>query len=46
MIMGKLQCGRYVVETSNEDKEFYPATGYTKGDLIAYYREIFSTIEP
>lgn len=35
--MGKLQFGRIVFETSNEDKLFYPADQITKGDLIDYY---------
>ena len=28
------------VEVSNPDKVFFPAEGITKGDLVAYYREI------
>lgn len=44
--MGTMKFGQYVVETSNEDKEFYPKAGYTKGDLIEYYRGIFEIIQP
>jgi len=38
--MSKLQFGAYTVETSNEDKVFFPDSGITKGDLIDYYHRI------
>lgn len=38
--MPKLRFGPYTVETSNEDKLFFPESGVTKGDLIDYYRRI------
>jgi bifunctional non-homologous end joining protein LigD len=31
---------------TNLDKVYWPADGYTKGDLIAYYREVASVIVP
>ncbi|HZV74000.1 MAG TPA: DNA ligase D [Conexibacter sp.] len=31
---------------TNRDKVLFPATGFTKGDLIAYYVEIASTLLP
>lgn len=34
------------VALSNLDKVFWPADGYTKGDLIAYYREISPWLLP
>lgn len=44
--MATITFGRYVVETSNEDKVFFPAAGITKGDLIDYYRRIAGAILP
>lgn len=35
-----------VVTLSNLDKVFYPATGFTKGDVIAYYREVAPVLLP
>lgn len=35
--MGSLRFGRVTVETSNEDKVFFPDEGITKGDVISYY---------
>jgi bifunctional non-homologous end joining protein LigD len=32
--------GRRRIEVSNLDKVMYPATGFTKGDVIRYYRDI------
>ncbi len=32
--------------TTNDDKVFWPAEGYTKGDLVAYYREVAPLILP
>src|SRR5215467_3549365 len=37
--MGVLRFGRYTVETSNEEKVFFPDDGITKGDLIDYYKQ-------
>lgn len=38
--------GPYTVELSNEDKVFFPQAGLTKGDLIAYYRDIAAVMVP
>lgn len=38
--MTRLQIGPYVVETSNDEKVFFPADGITKGDVVAYFRDI------
>jgi bifunctional non-homologous end joining protein LigD len=38
--MGELSFGRYTVELSNEDKVLFPDLGFTKGDLIDYYRRM------
>ncbi len=35
-----MRFGNYTVETSREDKVFFPDNGITKGDLINYYREV------
>lgn len=44
--MAKLKIGRYIVETSNESKIFFPKNNYTKGDLIEYYKKIADTMVP
>jgi bifunctional non-homologous end joining protein LigD len=44
--MGKLRFGRHTVETSNEDKVFFPDEKITKGDLIEYYQRIAETMLP
>lgn len=44
--MRKVTFGRYVVETSNEDKVFFPDDALTKGDLVEYYREVSATMLP
>jgi bifunctional non-homologous end joining protein LigD len=44
--VGEIAFGRYVVETSNEDKVFFPDAGITKGDLIEYYRQVAETMLP
>jgi bifunctional non-homologous end joining protein LigD len=44
--MGKLKFGRYTVETSNEDKVFFPEDEITKGDLIDYYERIADILMP
>jgi bifunctional non-homologous end joining protein LigD len=38
--------GRRRIEVSNLDKVMYPATGFTKGDVIAYYRDIAPVLLP
>ena len=35
--MGSLRFGRLVVQTTNEDKIFFPGDGITKGDVIGYH---------
>jgi bifunctional non-homologous end joining protein LigD len=42
----ELRRGRRVLSLSNLDKVFWPAEGITKGDLIAYYRELAGVIVP
>src|SRR5262249_52929004 len=44
--MGVLRFGHYTVETSNEDKVFFPGDGITKGDLIDYYKQVAEAIVP
>jgi len=34
------------IRFSNLDKVFWPKEGYTKGDLIAYYREVWPWLRP
>jgi bifunctional non-homologous end joining protein LigD len=38
--------GKRVLKLSNLDKPFWPEEGITKGDLIAYYRDVASAIVP
>jgi bifunctional non-homologous end joining protein LigD len=42
----ELRVGNRKLEVSNLDKVFYPETGFSKGDLIAYYREIAPVVLP
>lgn len=44
--MGEIKVGKHKIETSNEDKVFFPDEGYTKGDLIEYYRKAAKYIVP
>ena len=44
--MTTLRFGKYSVETSNEEKIFWPDDGISKGDLIAYYREMADVMIP
>lgn len=44
--MSTLHIGPHTVETSNEDKLFFPESGLTKGDLIDYYRRIAPVMLP
>ena len=41
-----MRFGRYTVETSNEDKVFFPDEKITKGDLIDYYQKIADRMVP
>lgn len=43
--MTKLKFGRYIVETSSEDKIYFPPD-ITKGDLVNYYKEISPMMVP
>jgi bifunctional non-homologous end joining protein LigD len=38
--------GKRVLKLSNLDKPFWPVEGITKGDLIAYYREVAPILVP
>ena len=38
--------GRRVLKLSNLDKPFWPDEGITKGDLLAYYREVADVLVP
>lgn len=42
----KLKFGKYTIDLSNTDKIFFPDEGYTKGDLINYYREVADFMLP
>jgi len=44
--MSKLKFGRYTVETSNEEKLFFPDEEISKGDLIDYYQKIAEKLVP
>ena len=49
LVAGKrteVKVGRYTVSLSNLDKVFYPETGFTKGDVIAYYRAVAPVLVP
>jgi bifunctional non-homologous end joining protein LigD len=38
--------GKRVLRLSNLDKEFWPEEGITKGDLLAYYRDVAPVVVP
>ena len=38
--------GKRVLRLSNLDKEFWPEEGITKGDLLAFYRDVASVVVP
>jgi bifunctional non-homologous end joining protein LigD len=38
--------GGHIVSLTNQQKVYWPAEGFTKGDLIDYYREVASFILP
>ena len=42
----ELRSGRRTLKLSNLDKPFWPDEGITKGDLIAYYRELAPILVP
>jgi bifunctional non-homologous end joining protein LigD len=42
----EVSSGGRVLKLSNLDKVFWPDEGITKGDLLAYYREIAPTVVP
>lgn len=44
--MTTLRFGRYSVQTSNEGKVLFPHDGITKGDVIAYYRDVAEAMVP
>jgi bifunctional non-homologous end joining protein LigD len=42
----EIRRGKKVLRLSNLDKVFWPEEGITKGDLLAYYREVASVLVP
>ncbi|MEA2506444.1 MAG: bifunctional non-ous end joining protein LigD [Actinomycetota bacterium] len=42
----QLRIGNRRLELSNLDKIFYPETGFTKGDMVVYYRAIAPVVLP
>ncbi|MGH3039200.1 MAG: DNA ligase D [Gaiellaceae bacterium] len=42
----EIRRGKRALELSNVDKPFWPDEGITKGDLIAYYREVAPVLVP
>jgi bifunctional non-homologous end joining protein LigD len=42
----ELKFGKYTVEISKVDKIFFPDEGYTKGDLINYFKDISDIMLP
>ena len=42
----EIRRGKRVLELSNLDKPFWPEEGITKGDLIAYYRDVAPVLVP
>src|SRR5512133_3633240 len=43
---GSLQVGGRTVQVTSVAKPFFPETGLTKGDLLAYYRDVAETMLP
>jgi bifunctional non-homologous end joining protein LigD len=43
---GSLPVGGRTLQVSSVDKPFFPQTGLTKGDLLAYYRDVAETMLP
>lgn len=46
MSKAKVRVGSRTLEVSNLDKVFYPETGFTKGDVIDYYRAVAPVVVP
>jgi bifunctional non-homologous end joining protein LigD len=42
----RVRAGGHVLQLTNLDKTYWPEDGYTKGDLLGYYREISEFILP
>lgn len=42
----EIRIGNRKVELSRLDKVFYPETGFTKGDVISYYRQVAPAVIP
>jgi bifunctional non-homologous end joining protein LigD len=42
----KIRAGRRTLEVASLDKVFYPETGFTKGDVISFYRDVSSALIP
>jgi bifunctional non-homologous end joining protein LigD len=42
----EIKRGRRVLRLSNLDKVFFPESGLTKGDLLAYYRDVAPVLVP
>ncbi len=45
-IADTIKRGKHVLRLSNLDKEFWPDEGITKGDLLAYYRDVAPVLVP
>jgi bifunctional non-homologous end joining protein LigD len=45
-VENEIRRGRRVLKLSNLDKTFWPDEGITKGDLLAYYREVAPVLVP
>jgi bifunctional non-homologous end joining protein LigD len=43
---GPVRVGGRTVQVSSVDKPFFPAAGLTKGDLLAYYRDVAEVMVP
>src|SRR6185369_4393373 len=42
----EIRKGKRVLKLSNLDKPFWPEEGITKGDLLAYYRDVAAVLVP
>jgi bifunctional non-homologous end joining protein LigD len=45
-IPAEIRKGKRVLKLSNLDKPFWPEEGITKGDLLAYYRDVATVLVP
>ncbi len=45
-IPAEIRKGKRVLKLSNLDKPFWPEVGITKGDLLAYYRDVAPAVVP